>query len=79
MPVEKPSKILTLAAGRAHSVVALEGGQLLSFGDNSSGQCGRHVIENEAYFGSKVVQKIHNFGPSHENDIKAISARYDVT
>lgn len=48
-----------LAAGRAHSIVLTEEG-VFTLGNNAYGQCGRPVIENENYDGSKAIHHIHD-------------------
>ncbi|OXA47091.1 RCC1-like G exchanging factor-like protein [Folsomia candida] len=72
----KNSRVLAIGAGRAHSLVSVRGEGLFSLGDNSSGQCGRRVITDEAYFGSKYVHKFNRF---KEDEVVAISSRFDVS
>lgn len=47
-----------VAAGRAHTVVLTEAEGVYTLGNNAYGQCGRSVIENEEYMGSRVVHHI---------------------
>jgi len=79
LPFRKQPKVLALGAGRAHSIVSLEEGGMITFGDNSSGQCGRLIIDDEKYFGSKFFHKIEKFGSTAEDDVVSIASRFDVT
>ncbi|KAL0268568.1 UNVERIFIED_CONTAM: hypothetical protein PYX00_010455 [Menopon gallinae] len=54
------TKIIGLAAGRAHSVVVTDNEGIFTFGNNSYGQCGRTIFEDEDYGGSHVVHNIKN-------------------
>ena len=76
---ENKQNILAFGAGRAHSVVSLEGEGLVSFGDNSTGQCGRLTIPNEEYFGSRIIHRIPRFGSTADHDVISIVSRFDVT
>ena len=70
LPLNKPYdvKIQNVACGRAHSIVMTNEG-IFSFGNNSYGQCGRNIIENEEYFGNPaVIQKIQI--ETEINDVK---------
>lgn len=66
--VSLPSAIFTpssvpfrrVACGRSHSLLLNEKGQVLSLGNNSLGQCGRPIDEDEIYLGSKVVHHIED-------------------
>lgn len=53
------SKVLKLAAGRAHTLVLTDEG-LFTLGNNAYGQCGRRVIENEDYGMSNYVHCVEN-------------------
>ncbi len=60
LPFNKPhdARINSISCGRAHSIVLTNEG-LYSFGNNSYGQCGRNIIENEEYFNNpSVIQSI---------------------
>lgn len=48
------------ATGRAHTVVLTDTGALFTLGNNSYGQCARPVIEDEEYFGSKLIHRIES-------------------
>lgn len=51
------TKILKLAAGRAHSIVLTDEG-IFTLGNNSYGQCGRKAIPNEDYTMSNYIHHI---------------------
>lgn len=72
----KNSSVLALGAGRAHSLVSVQGEGLFTLGDNSAGQCGRKVIENEGYFGSKYIHKFSRF---KEDDVVSIASKFDIS
>ena len=52
------SKAVAVAAGRAHSLVLTNDGDVFSLGNNAYGQCGRTVIEDEDYFLSRVIHRV---------------------
>lgn len=54
---EKDTKVKKLSAGRAHLLVLTDEG-LFSLGNNSYGQCGRRIIEEEKYSGNSFVNHI---------------------
>lgn len=58
-------QIIKCAAGRAHLLALSETGVVYSLGNNSYGQCGRKVIENEDYMGNQTIHRIENLA---END-----------
>lgn len=51
------TKILKLAAGRAHLLVLTEEGLFL-LGNNAYGQCGRRIVDNEDYGTSNFINHI---------------------
>jgi alpha-tubulin suppressor-like RCC1 family protein len=53
----KETKVIGLAAGRAHLLILTNEG-LFTLGNNGYGQCGRPIIINEDYTKSKVVHHI---------------------
>lgn len=59
-PIFHPSKscIVQASCGRAHSLLLDEDGHVFSIGDNSLGQCGRPIEEDENYFGSKKINSL---------------------
>ena len=62
IPLKSPdsTKLVNVAAGRAHTLVLTGGEGVYSFGNNSYGQCGRQVIEGETYMRSSVVHQIRD-------------------
>jgi len=72
-------RVLAIGCGRAHSVLSLEGGGLLTFGDNSNGQCGRLPIPDEEYFGSRFTHRIPPFGSTPDQDVVSIVSKFDIT
>jgi RCC1-like G exchanging factor-like protein len=69
LPIKTEDHIGAVSAGRAHSLVLVEeskgqGGRVLTFGNNSYGQCGRAIDPEENYNGSKTVHQITNLGGS---------------
>lgn len=46
------------AAGRAHSMALSRDGIIYSFGNNSFGQCGRKVIDDEIYAANQLIHRI---------------------
>ncbi|XP_034943327.1 RCC1-like G exchanging factor-like protein [Chelonus insularis] len=58
LPIKSNStKVLGLAAGRAHSIILTSEG-VFTLGNNGYGQCGRVIIGNENYYRSRVVNHI---------------------
>lgn len=56
-PIEK------VACGRSHSVLVDADQQVFTLGDNSFGQCGRKIKEDEEYFGSQVITSLNDVLP----------------
>lgn len=54
------SPIRRVACGRSHSLLLNEKGHVFSMGNNSLGQCGRPIDENEIYFGNKTVHQLED-------------------
>ncbi|ODN05718.1 Williams-Beuren syndrome chromosomal region 16 protein [Orchesella cincta] len=79
LPLNKTTKVIALGAGRGHSLISVEGMGLLTLGENSYGQCGRSIIDDEEYQGSKYVCRIPSFGPSQDYDVVQIASRFDVS
>ena len=71
-------KIQGLACGRAHSVVLTNMG-IITFGNNSYGQCGRSIVENEEYYGNRaVMQNIkQNFDLDSDDSIVSVKVGQD--
>lgn len=64
-PIELPKRrddesmqIKRVAAGRAHSIALSESDVLFTLGNNSYGQCGRPIVENEQFHSSQFVHRI---------------------
>ncbi|XP_030762553.1 RCC1-like G exchanging factor-like protein isoform X2 [Sitophilus oryzae] len=72
LPFRDPehSKVLKVVAGRAHTLVLTEEG-VFTMGNNSYGQCGRKIIENEDYLRSNFVNHIPDIDGSKICDIEA--------
>lgn len=77
---DKKLKILDITCGRAHSIVLTNFG-LISFGNNSYGQCGRPIIENEEYFGNRaVIQNVSKYLELDSDDeVVSVEAGQDHT
>lgn len=50
--------MVEVSAGRAHLVVLTNNEGAFTLGDNSYGQCGRRVIENEDYKRAAIIHNI---------------------
>jgi RCC1-like G exchanging factor-like protein len=50
--------VTQVACGRAHTIAVTSSGKIFTLGNNSYGQCGREIIEDEQYMGSEVVNRI---------------------
>uniref|UniRef100_A0A8C6TNI2 RCC1 like n=1 Tax=Neogobius melanostomus TaxID=47308 RepID=A0A8C6TNI2_9GOBI len=55
------TRLLQVSCGRAHSLVLTDEEGVFSFGNNSYGQCGRPIVEEEVYSGSHIIHKIEGF------------------
>ncbi|KAF3814043.1 hypothetical protein GH733_018075 [Mirounga leonina] len=51
LPLDRPqeTQVLQVSCGRAHSLILTDHEGVFSMGNNSYGQCGRNVVENEIY------------------------------
>ena len=60
LPIWLPTDriIKQVSCGRSHTLCLSDDGKVFSLGNNSFGQCGRPIIEDENYFGSKRVHHI---------------------
>lgn len=65
-PVFIPTKtpIVKVSCGRSHSLLLNETGLVFSLGNNSLGQCGRPIVEDEVYLGSKKVHILNSLPPN---------------
>lgn len=57
-----------MSAGRAHLVVLTKNGTIFCLGNNSYGQCGRHIVDDEVYKGSNTIHRIEKGSFTDEND-----------
>lgn len=62
IPTSTP--IVKVSCGRSHSLLLNQEGKVFSLGNNSFGQCGRPIVEDEVYLGSKKVHIIDNLPPN---------------
>lgn len=59
LPLKEPNtKIKEVAAGRAHTLVLTNKEGIYALGNNSYGQCGRTIIENEDFSKLRNVNNI---------------------
>ncbi|XP_056910288.1 RCC1-like G exchanging factor-like protein [Takifugu flavidus] len=63
LPLVEPqqTRVLQVSCGRAHSLVLTDHEGVFSMGNNSYGQCGRPIVEDEVYSGSHVIHRIDGF------------------
>ncbi|GAB1290247.1 RCC1-like G exchanging factor-like protein [Apodemus speciosus] len=76
LPLDRPqeTKVLQVSCGRAHSLVLTDREGVFSMGNNSHGQCGRKVVEDEVYSESHKVHRMQDFdGQVVQVDLKAAS------
>lgn len=50
--------IKKVAAGRAHAIALSESDVLFALGNNSFGQCGRPIVDDEEFYSSQLVHRI---------------------
>ncbi|XP_017858272.1 PREDICTED: Williams-Beuren syndrome chromosomal region 16 protein homolog [Drosophila arizonae] len=55
---DEDMQVKSMSAGRAHLVVLTQNGTVFTMGNNSYGQCGRSIIEEEKYSGSALINRI---------------------
>lgn len=59
LPLTQPNtKIKAVAAGRAHTLVLTNIDGVYALGNNSYGQCGRTIVENEDYSKLRNINNI---------------------
>lgn len=59
LPLKQPNtKIKAVTAGRAHTLVLTNKEGVYALGNNSYGQCGRKIIENEDYSKLRNINNI---------------------
>ncbi|NXU78280.1 RCC1L protein, partial [Oreotrochilus melanogaster] len=63
LPLEKPqqTRVLQVSCGRAHSLVLTDSEGVFTMGNNSYGQCGRKVVEDETYSESHLIHQLNEF------------------
>ncbi|XP_023472578.2 RCC1-like G exchanging factor-like protein isoform X2 [Equus przewalskii] len=63
LPLDRPqeTRVLQVSCGRAHSLILTDSEGVFSLGNNSYGQCGRKVVENEIYSESHKVHRMRDF------------------
>uniref|UniRef100_A0A8I5UD82 RCC1-like G exchanging factor-like protein n=1 Tax=Pongo abelii TaxID=9601 RepID=A0A8I5UD82_PONAB len=63
LPLDRPqeTRVLQVSCGRAHSLVLTDREGVFSMGNNSYGQCGRKVVENEIYSESHRIHRMQDF------------------
>ncbi|XP_065551089.1 RCC1-like G exchanging factor-like protein isoform X1 [Lathamus discolor] len=63
LPLEKPqqTRVLQVSCGRAHSLILTDSEGVFTMGNNSYGQCGRKVVEDETYSESHVIHQLKDF------------------
>lgn len=71
LPLKDPkrSKVLKLAAGRAHLLILTDEG-VFALGNNSFGQCGREIIPDENYIMSNYIKHIEKLDGKKIVDIE---------
>lgn len=52
-------EITSIAAGRAHSVLLSSEGIVYTLGNNSFGQCGRMIVQDEEYGASHIINRLN--------------------
>ncbi|XP_021940725.1 RCC1-like G exchanging factor-like protein isoform X2 [Zootermopsis nevadensis] len=63
-PIELPladipnTRVINVAAGRAHLLVLTDKEGVFTLGNNAYGQCGRQIVEEEKYSGSPIIYNI---------------------
>lgn len=73
-------RIIDISCGRAHTAVVTNMG-IVTFGNNSYGQCSRPIVENEDYFGNRsIVKNVNKYFELAENEqIVYVKAGQDHT
>ncbi|XP_006889726.1 PREDICTED: Williams-Beuren syndrome chromosomal region 16 protein [Elephantulus edwardii] len=63
LPLERPQEttVQQVSCGRAHSLILTDSEGVFSMGNNSYGQCGRKVVEDEVYSGSHKIHRMQDF------------------
>ncbi|KAM6242127.1 LOW QUALITY PROTEIN: RCC1-like G exchanging factor-like protein, partial [Porphyrio hochstetteri] len=63
LPLEKlqQTRVLQVSCGRAHSLVLTDSEGVFTMGNNSYGQCGQKVVEDEIYSESSLIHQLREF------------------
>ncbi|XP_026319558.1 RCC1-like G exchanging factor-like protein [Hyposmocoma kahamanoa] len=70
------TKVIGLAAGRAHTVILTDTEGAYTLGNNAYGQCGRKINPHEEYRGSMISHNIRRLG---KEEIKSVCCGQDHT
>ncbi|XP_029956028.1 RCC1-like G exchanging factor-like protein isoform X2 [Salarias fasciatus] len=64
LPLKEPqlTRVLQVSCGRAHSLVLTDREGVFSMGNNSYGQCGRPIVEDEVFSGSHMIHNVDGLG-----------------
>ena len=54
------NRIISAAAGRAHTLLLSDSGDVFSLGNNAYGQCGRRIVPDEKYNESQLINHVKN-------------------
>ncbi|XP_017854917.2 RCC1-like G exchanging factor-like protein [Drosophila busckii] len=65
---DEDMQVRSMSAGRAHLVVVTRNGTVFTMGNNSYGQCGREIIEDERYSSSSLIHRIPQASICGEED-----------
>lgn len=79
VPVSLPtnSKVVRVSAGRAHTMALTEKGEVFSMGNNSYGQCGRNIIDDEDYQRSSIIHKVQINDNEMDDEIVDVTCGMD--
>ncbi|RUS77207.1 hypothetical protein EGW08_015034 [Elysia chlorotica] len=60
LPLQRPDhcSVVSMACGRAHSVVVVEDEGVFTLGNNAFGQCGRSIVEGEDYSKNPTINRV---------------------
>lgn len=62
-------QVISIDAGRAHTVILTDNEGVFTLGNNAYGQCGRKINTNEEYKGSMVSHNIKKLGKENITDV----------
>uniref|UniRef100_A0A8B9TN09 RCC1 like n=1 Tax=Anas platyrhynchos TaxID=8839 RepID=A0A8B9TN09_ANAPL len=55
------TRVLQVSCGRAHSLILTDSEGVFTMGNNSYGQCGRKIVEDEIYSESHLIHQLNDF------------------